>query len=85
MHLTQPPPNGTKVAVSDGGAGTTLSSSSPRGKKQMTTRNRDSDGSDKYNDKDGRDIDEVEDYLWCQYCIDDPSITICCFCGCRVS
>lgn len=24
-----------------------------------------------------------EDGLWCTYCLDDPSITICAFCGCK--
>lgn len=28
---------------------------------------------------------EDEDELWCLYCMDDPSITVCGFCGCRVS
>ena len=27
---------------------------------------------------------EEDEALWCTYCIDDPAITLCCFCGCRV-
>mmetsp|Transcript_22581 Transcript_22581/g.33018 ORF Transcript_22581/g.33018 Transcript_22581/m.33018 type:complete len:770 (-) Transcript_22581:183-2492(-) len=26
---------------------------------------------------------EEDEALWCTYCIDDPAITLCCFCGCR--
>jgi hypothetical protein len=45
-------------------------------------------GPDDKKGKGGDEGDESEDEesaLWCQYCVDDPSITLCCFCGCRVS
>eukprot|EP01035_Chromulina_nebulosa_P020204 gene20204-26225_t len=28
--------------------------------------------------------DDDEDGLWCIYCLDDPNVTICSFCGCRI-
>jgi hypothetical protein len=28
--------------------------------------------------------EDDEDELWCTYCIDDPSIELCSFCGCKV-
>ena len=42
-------------------------------------RGRDQEGEESEED------DDDDDGLWCQYCIDDPSVPICCFCGCRVS
>jgi hypothetical protein len=32
-----------------------------------------------------KDAEGDDDSLWCPYCIDDASIPLCAFCGCKVS
>lgn len=52
---------------------------------EWKTKGHEKDASvDGYNNESSDDEEESDQQIWCNFCEDDPSIAVCCFCACRV-